>query len=160
MNTETVLLKEKIELLKGYKMQIEHAEKCKPLMAILESEIEELSKPEEPACLSFLQLAEKHDQYFAFKIRDIVFLDEDAPAYLKVASYIASDLRISQQQARRFVAEIYLTLLAKELNVYDTFPKSSERVRFETLDRGEKALTYSPEAITMWNWYFGEEEGK
>lgn len=154
----------------------------------------DLEKPKEPACLSFLQLAEKHDKSFASKIRNIVLntnplfwenklLDENSPDYLKVSSYIESDLRISQQQARKFVAEIYLTLLAKELNAgnekdchyvvcmqpnknlvvyYNPFSKTSDPVRFETHTLGEISLTYSAEAITMWNWnwYFGREEGK
>lgn len=146
---------------------------------IRNQETPELEKPKEPACLSFLQLAEKHDGYFyrTLKILNDKFIG--CTVYEKLSVCFTAN-RIPNNLANKFVAEIYLTLLAKEINagnekdchyvvymntnkhlvVYWSPVKGSDPVRFKTQDNATKSLAYSDEAVTMWNWYFGEEEGK
>lgn len=160
----------------------------------LEAEIAELEN-KTTAPLTFLQLAEKYDKYFANKMRHIfndakpLFWENkllvDASDCLKVSSWIASTLYISTQQARKFVAEIYLTLLAKELNGEEIDFKNDNQEKYEVFldysmdetlrvlycpaqkkygtiiwlseEIAQQALTYSLEAETMWLWYFGKE---
>lgn len=159
---------------------------------IRNQETPELEKPKEPAYLSFLQLAEKYEPKLK-KLIDYLFLTSINSNRYSVAElyaqHIEAELCVSIIVSRKFVAEIYLTLLAKELNpenynidhksegewnnikwipAYDyqqneficieEYTKScGSKIVFDDESMLKKSFTYSTEAITMFNWYFGEE---
>lgn len=188
MNTEEKIKQKKIELsafLENFnaiaKMLNSHKEES---VRKYEDEIASLSKQEEQRPLTFLQLAEKHNPNLAKKLRNI---DEGYSIAARFAEYITTTINISTEQARKFVAEIYLTLLAKEVNGetvidwynedqikiipaydyqtntikhYKVIETPANNIAFAGVDFFNKALDYSPEAKTMFNWYFGREEAK
>lgn len=190
MNTEEIIKQKKIELssfLENFnvmaKMLNSHKEET---IKELEAEIASLSKPEEPQPLTFLELAFKYEKDLWRELDGI----NKALLYGQTVTgvYAYSNHKycgIPLTQARKFVAEIYLTLLAKELNgntdvgyhsytqkLTPAFDHKNDCIKLVVTDRIEynsllfahdvlnKALNYSPEAATMWNWLFGRGQGK
>lgn len=181
MNTELENKKGRLEYL--YKMRANSraiTDNYSKLIDDTEKEIAELTEP-----LSFLQLAEKWDKRLYKSLWSPFAPENCVEIYV---NKMECDLGLIKTQARKFVAEIYLTLLAKELNPENWEADYSENcnvkvvpgIWYETgelngteypskykvsnltfeIEAWKKALTYSPEAVTMWNWYFGKEEGK
>jgi hypothetical protein len=152
----------------------------------IEKEIASLSKSEEPRALSFLELAFKYEKDLWVQLDILMKGNIHITVYEAFANEMHNDYSIPLEQCKKFVAEIYLTLLAKELNgdwVADYRDENQikqvpiwnyvrNKLDFETtynLQTGNivfseptisLALTYSEEATTMFNWYFGREKGK
>lgn len=171
MNTEDNYLKSKKYQLAGFMRASEKMQGIfQPLIEELEKEIASLEKEAEPKALSFLQLLEKYEHPFAK-----VLLDGSLEGFAK------TQFVFTEKEALKFAAEIYLTLLAKELNgeigekceqgypMWDSRNNQVVTIRQGSLKIGSftfsaesaiKAFAYSPEAKTMFNLYFGREEAK